>query len=133
MADRTGERPTAVILNDHFAGFRDSLSREVDGQPHWLDVDYVLATALQVIEDYTDSETGHLIFIEQSDRVTFDAQKYVKKSVAVVERKTKGTDKHPYKSAPGERWRTIPRLTAGDEMPTLVEWLAEQHRKNGVD
>lgn len=92
-------------------------------------MDYALATALQVVEDYTDNETGHLIFVEQSDRVTFDAKKYTKKSIAAVERKTKGSKKRPYEAGPGERWRTIPRVMNGGEMPTLAEWLAEQERK----
>lgn len=119
-------------MRDHYALFRNSFTWEPDCEPYWLDVDYALATALQVVEDYTDNETGHLIFVEQSDRVTFDAQKYVKKSVAVVERKTKGSKSKAYEASPGERWRTIPRLTSGDEMPTLAEWLAEQDRKNGA-
>jgi len=121
-----------VILRDSFAGFRDSFTGEIDGYPHWLEVDYALATAMQVVEDYTDNETGHLVFVEQSDRITFDTEKYTKKSVAAVERRTKGSAKKPYESSPGERWRTIPRVMHGDGFPTLKEWLAEQDRKKGV-
>jgi hypothetical protein len=118
-------------LSDSFAGFRDSFTGEVDGYAHWLDVDYALATAMQVVEDYTDNETGHLVFVEQSDRVTFDASKYTKKSIAAVERRTKGSAKKPYEASPGERWRTIPRVMDGGVLPTLFEWLAEQDRKKG--
>lgn len=116
-------------MYDHYAGFRNSFTGQVDGTPHWLDIDYALATARQIIEDYTDNETGHLVFVEQSDRVTFDAQRYTKKSVAAVERRTKGSKNKPYEAQPGERWRTIPRVMDGGEMPTLAEWLAEQERK----
>lgn len=116
-------------MQDHFAGFRDSFSFEVDAYPHWTDWDYSLATALQVIEDYTDPETGHLLFVEQSDRVTFDAIKYTKKSVAAVERKTSGKK---YKATPGERWRTKPRVMDGGEMPTLAEYIAEMERKGAL-
>lgn len=118
-----------MILQDHFAGFRDSYTFEVDGTPHWTDWDYSLATALQLVEDYTDSETGHLVFVEQSERVTFDATKYIKKSVAKVERMTNGKN---YKATPGERWRTKPVVMDGGEMPTLTEWLEEQRKKGAL-
>ena len=129
MADKTSQRPTAVILQDFYAGFRDSFSGEVDGEPVWLPWDYALANALQIIEDHTDSETGHLIWVEQSERVTFDASKFTKKSVAAVERKTKSSKSKAYEAAPGERWRTVPRTTDGGPLPTMLEWRDEQARK----
>jgi hypothetical protein len=123
VADKTSQRPIAVLLQDHYAGFRDSFTHTVDGEPVWTDWDYALATALQLIEDHTDAETGHLVWIEQSDRVTFDATRFVKKSVAATERKTNGKN---YKAQPGERWRTRPVVMNGGDMPTMTEWYEEQ-------
>lgn len=131
-AVRVSQRPTAAILQDHYAHFRDSFSYEVDGTPVWTEWDFALLNALQTIEDYTDPETGELVFVEQSDRVTYDATRYTKKSVAAVERKTKGSDKKPYKSQPGERWRTKAKVMDGGELPTLSEFIAEQEKKGVV-
>lgn len=88
--------------------------------------------AFQTIEDYTDSETGHLVWVEQSDKVTFDAKRYVKKSIAAVERKTKGSKSKAYKAQDGERWRTVPRVMGGGDMPTLSEWIEQEQKKSGL-
>ena len=123
---RVGERPTATLMHDPFYGHRDSFSGDVEREPFWLDWDYALATALQTVEDYTDAETGQLVWVEQSSRVTFDAQRYTKKSIAAIDRKTSGKN---YKAQPGERWRAKPVVMDGGDLPTMREWIEEQSDK----
>lgn len=116
-----------MLTHDPYFGHRDWFTGEVVSEPTWTEWDYALASACQTIEDFTDNETGHLVWVEQSDRVAFDATRFIKKSEAAKERKTSGKN---YKAQPGERWRTKPIVMDGGPMPTLREWLEAQSDKD---
>jgi hypothetical protein len=125
------QRPTAMLCRDYYALNRNVYSGEpIVSESMWTDWDYALAESIQFIDDYTTAE-GHLIWEAESERVTFNAKKKINKARAAIDRKTKGTEKNPYKVSDGEYWVTEPLLMRGDDWPTLSEWLDEQVRKNG--
>jgi len=123
------QRPTAVLMRDHYALHRNSYSGDVDETVVWTDWDYALAEAVQLLEDYTTPE-GHVVWEADSERVTFDAKKKISKARAAIERKTRGSKNKAYEPDLGEYWVTTPRLMHGEEWPTLEEWVLEQNEKN---
>lgn len=128
-AVRTNQRPTAFLFQDYYFGFRDWFTAEPEGDPHYTEWDFALASAMALIEDYTDNETGHLIAYEYSPRVEFTPERRIKKSKAAVDRMTNG-DK--YKPEPGESWVTKPNAIDGGDLPTISEWIkSESERKTG--
>lgn len=119
-AVRTNQRPTAFLFADYYFGFRDWWNGEPAGAPHYTEWDFALASAMALIEDYTDSETGHLIAYEYSPRVAFTPTKRIKKSKAAVEMMTNGKD---YKPSPGESWVSQPKAIDGGDLPTIREFI----------
>lgn len=130
VAVKVGQRPTAMLLHDHYALHRDPWSNKPFENVVWTDWDYVLAECIQLIEDYTTPE-GHLGWESDSERVTFDARRKINKARAAIDRKTKGSEKNPYKAQDGEYWVTSPVLMRGEDWPTIGEWFEEQAKKNG--
>lgn len=121
-----------MILQDHHAGHRDYYTGEVDGPADPTEWDYALSSAFQIIEDNQTPE-GHLRWESESDRVTFDAKRRINKARAAIERRTKGTEKVPYKPQDGEYWVTEPVLMdrgANPDWPTMSEWVEDEVRKN---
>lgn len=118
-----------MLMHDHYALHRNPWTDEPADAIVWTDWDYLLAECVQFIEDYTTQE-GHLAWESESERVTFDARRKINKARAAIDRKTKGSEKNPYKPYDGEYWVTDPVLMRGDDWPTLDEWLEEQNRKN---
>ena len=110
-------------MRDAWYGHRD-LNFEPEGdKDEWLDWDYALLTALQTIEDMTDSH-GLPVWKTQPEAMDVKAVKKIDKFQAFVERATKGTDKNPYKPEPGETW--LPDLEwrgRDEEYPTYRKYL----------
>ena len=125
------QRPTAMLARDYYALNRNAFTGEpIVSETMWTDWDYALAEAIQFIDDYTTAE-GHLLWESESERVTFNAKKKINKARAAIDRKTKGTEKNPYKASDGEYWVTEPVLMRGDDWPTIGEWFEDQSKKNG--
>lgn len=127
---RVAQRPTAMLLHDHYALHRNWFTGEADEEPTWTDWDYALAEVGQMLEDYRTPE-GHMFWEAESERVTFDARKKINKARAAIDRKTKGSKGKPYKPLDGEYWVTEPVLMEGDDWPTLEEWLEEKQAREG--
>ncbi len=90
--------------------------------------DYRLIKAHYMLEDwYRD---GVPLWIDESDRVTFDAKARVSKSRAAIERAQEADGKKKNKSY-GRYFIAEPRVMDGGEMPTREEWLEEQNSKQG--
>lgn len=90
--------------------------------------DYRLIKAHYILEDwYRD---GVPIWIDESDRITFDAKARVSKSRAAIERAQEADGKKKNKSH-GRYFVAEPRVMDGGEMPTKEEWLDEQSAKRG--
>lgn len=118
-----------MLFHDHYALHRHYKTGEVVSDVVWTDWDYSLAESAQFISDYTTQE-GHLIWEAESERITFNAKKKINKARAAIDRRTKGTEKNPYKASDGEYWVTEPVIMRGDDWPTVSEWFDEQARKN---
>ncbi len=90
--------------------------------------DYRLIKAHYILEDwYRD---GVPIWVDESDRITFDAKARVSKSRAAIERAQEADGKKKSKSY-GRYFVAEPRVMDGGEMPTREEWLEEQNSKRG--
>lgn len=95
----------------------------------WVEWDYKLFKAHYILEDwYRD---GIPIWVDESDRVTFDAKARVSKSRAAIERAQEADGKKKSKSH-GRYFIAEPRVMDGGDMPTRDEWLEEQERKKGA-
>ena len=91
--------------------------------------DYRLITAHYLLEDwYRD---GIPIWVDESDRVTFDAKARFSKSRAAIERAQEADGKKKSK-AYRKYYIVEPRVMDGGEMPTRDEWIQEQENKNGL-
>lgn len=73
---------------------------------------------------------GVPIWVDESDRVTFDAKARFSKSRAAIERAQEADSKKKSKSY-GKYYIAEPRVMDGGEMPTRDEWIDEQERKRG--
>lgn len=111
-----GHPPTAVIFSD-------------PSHKKWTAWDYKLIKAHFLLEDwYRD---GIPIWVDESDRVTFDAKARFSKSRAAIERAQEADGKKKSKSY-GKYYVAEPRVMDGGDMPTRDEWLEEQQRKRGM-
>lgn len=118
-----GQRPTAVLMRDPFFGHRDWFGDPVGDPDLWVEWDFVLASAVQVIEDLTDKH-GIPVWVSESEGVVVDAVKRIDKFQASIDRKTKGTAKKPYVPEPGESW--IPDVVSRVEgfYPSYRDYVA---------
>lgn len=111
-------------MQDHAYGFRDEWDWEqLTGEIHWLDWDYALSSALQIIEDNTD-DSGILVWEKDSDNVEIDADRKINKFDAAKTRKTSGKK---YKPLAGEYF--VPNLRLIDDekpWPDRLSWLQEK-------
>jgi hypothetical protein len=119
-----------MLMHDHYALHRDPWTGLPDSNVVWTDWDYILAECVQFISDYTTAE-GHLVWEAESDRVTFNAVRKINRARAAIDRKTKGSEKNPYKALDGEYWLTEPVLMRGEEWPSINEWFDQESAKNG--
>jgi hypothetical protein len=122
-----------IAQDDHF-GHRDPFTHEPTGEDGWTAWDYALANALQVIEDHTD-KYGILVWERDDEAVEIDAVKKIHKFQASVDRLTSGTDKKPYKPAPGEYfvpeiWSRRKDADGNEVIQTYEEWLTAMIAKD---
>lgn len=113
-----------MILGDQFALHRDPISWEEEGEPGWTPWDYALVHALQLIEDYSDSN-GLVIWEKDSADVIVEAVRKTDPFEAVKDRITGSKN---YKRQSGEYF--VPRLQLKpwvDEWPTFRDWVEEQN------
>lgn len=116
-------------MRDPWYGHRDFYFEPYGDKDEWIDWDYAIASALQTLEDMTDSH-GTLAWFRESERVDIEAKKVIDKFQASIDRRTKGTIKKPYTPDPGESW--VPQVTTrvGEE-PTYREYLERLREGNG--
>lgn len=114
-------------MQDPWFGHRDSQFREIGDRDEWIDWDFALITALQVIEDGTD-RNGLLFWETEPERMDVIAIKRIDKFQAAVDRATKGSSKRPYQPSPGEYF--VPELDLrGGEWPTYKGWVQNQREE----
>jgi hypothetical protein len=110
--------PIAVILND-------------PAHKEYTPLDFKLLKALKLKEQYMSGDFP--VWIDRSDRVTFETKYFVSGSRAALERQQYQADKAAQngKSTPsfGRMYYAVPRTKDGGDMPTMREWLEEQAEK----
>lgn len=111
-------------MQDPYFGHRDWYTgEELEDREAWIDWDFALVAALQIIEDSTD-RNGLLVWEKENERMDVKAIKKFDKFEAAVSRATKGSKNKGYTPAPGEYF--IPELDLrGGEWPTYSEYLKE--------
>ena len=83
----------------------------------YTDWDHALLRAVGYIEDYTDPNTGFIVWIDQSPKVHWKAEVSYSGSQQAIE---EYQDSH--KHEPGQIVRAIPEWDEEDP-PTLEEWI----------
>lgn len=112
-------------MRDPWYGHRDPFGGRPRGdKDEWIDWDYALITALQIIEDNTD-QNGLLRWVTDSDRVVVEAVKTQDKFQAAVDARTSGKN---YKPGHGERFYPRVQLRGG-EFPTYREYVEKHIQK----
>ena len=114
---KSGQPPTAVIFSD-------------PDHKEWTMWDYRLFKAHYVLKDWY--RNGIPVWVDESDRVTFDAKPRVSKSRAAIERASEKDSKKKTRSH-GLYYIVEPRVMDGGELPTRDEWLEEQERKTASE
>ena len=108
-------------MQDAWYGHRDFYFEPYGDRDEWVDWDYALVSALQTLEDLTD-KNGIPVWESEAEFVDIQAKKKIDKFQASIDRKTKGTEKHPYKPEPGEAW--VPDVsTRSGEWPTYRDYV----------
>lgn len=88
--------------------------------------DYKLIKAYHLHEQYMDGNFP--IWIDRSDRVTFDVKRGISRSKAAMDRhETRNQNK---KDAPGVFYYPVPRTMDGGPLPTMEEWVEQEKTKN---
>lgn len=89
--------------------------------------DMRLVKAVELYENIR-SGSGVPIYWDRSDRVVFEAESYVSKSQAALDRAEEKAANSKTKNY-GKVFYPVPRTTDGGPLPTLDEWLVEQEQK----
>lgn len=126
MAIKTGQRPTAIILRDKYAGYRDyddtfwQVQRAHEFNPNeWTEWDMALASVAQLIDDYTDKNNGQLYWVDASDKVQWE----VRSSFSGYDAAVKAEEEN-HEFLPGESLYAVPVIDENDP-PTFQEWLEQ--------
>lgn len=125
LAIKTGQRPTAMILRDKYAGYRDwdypmwdfECVQGIDAS-EWTPWDYVLASVAQLVDDYTNKHNGQLYWIDESEDVEWDIRHSYSGYDAALEREQKSRGELD----PGESLYAVPIINE-NKPPQLMDWL----------
>ena len=124
LAVKTGQRPTAMILRDKYAGYRDYDDSlwDIERAPYvdhkaWTDWDYTLASVAQIIEDYTDKNNGQLYWVDASDKVEWEVKSSFSGYEAAVD-----AERNSRELEVGESLYAVPIIDE-DDPPTFQEWI----------
>lgn len=129
LAIRTGQRPTAIIMHDRYAGHRDyddpywEVTADEIKHTSYTEWDYALIRACQFIEDYTDRDSGQLLWYDQSDEVEWETMSQYSNSQAEIARATEARGEKGLE--PGESIHAIPVFKNPDKKPTMYDWFED--------
>jgi hypothetical protein len=111
-----------MILHDTYALHRKWWDWEWKpgiGDTDWTTWDYILADVFQVIEDYTDSESGQWLPYDQSGDVYWDVKSRFSGSLAAIRKE----EERRKELKPGESLYAVPVFKDENNKPTLESWL----------
>lgn len=128
-ARKYGQRPTAMLLHDPYAGNRKhwrwmwgELWRPKPSDKDWTFWDYVLADIVEIIEGYTDPNNGQLRWIDESGDVWWDVKESYSGFDEAVENKQAKDEEHK----PGVSYYAVPIFNDNLPRPTLESWIKAQ-------
>lgn len=113
-----------MILHDVYALHRnwwDWNWKPGAGDTDWTTWDFVLADAYQVIEDYTDKQSGQWLPYDQSGDVYWDVKSHISGSLAAIEKE----QERRKELKPGESLYAVPVFGDEQNKPTLESWLKD--------
>lgn len=116
-------------MHDTHYGFRDYYTGEPTQDPEWTKWDYALASAFQVIEDFSDAN-GLLAWEKDSPKVDVLAVAKVDRFENAKERASKIASRKKGGETPGTYYVPELKLLA-KEWPTMREQVEEQIAKQG--
>jgi hypothetical protein len=91
-------------------------------------MDYHLIKAYHLKQGFMQG--AYPVWIDRSERVTFEVKSYVSKSAAAMERKEEQQANSKNKDY-GKRFYAVPVTKDGGPMPTYREWMEEEAAKKG--
>lgn len=112
-----------MLLHDVYALHRnwwDPQWKPGIGDTDWTTWDYALADAYQIIEDYTDSESGQWLPYDQSGDVYWDVKSRISGSLAAIRKAEENRELQP-----GESLYAVPVFRDDKDKPTLESWLKD--------
>lgn len=112
-----------MILHDQYAMHRRWWDESWSPGPNdkdWTDWDYLLADVYQVIEDFTDAESGQWIPYDQSGDVYWETEIKFSGALAAVQ------SEDSEKLKPGESYYAVPKFRDPDNKPTLESWARDK-------
>lgn len=122
MAIKTGQRPTAFVLRDKYAGYRDydNPRWDIERAPYvnaneYTEWDFLLASVAQILEDHTNPNNGQLRWFDESDKVEWDVKSGYSGYDAALDRDERELE-------PGEYRYATPTYDE-DDPPTFWEWI----------
>jgi hypothetical protein len=114
-----------MLLHDAYALHRkwwDPTWKPGPGDTDWTTWDYILADAYQVIEDYTDPETGQYLPYDQSGDVYWDVKSKFSGSKEAMD---KEMERRKDGLKPGESLYAVPVFVDPENKPTLETWFKD--------
>lgn len=124
-----GQRPTAMLFHDQYAMHRKWWNEWLWGEPwvpdamskDWTDWDYILSDVYQIITDFTDPESGQIMWFDQSAEVYWDVKRKSSGYMEAVENARKGDKELPA----GVTLYAVPEFMNPDNKPTMASWLKD--------
>jgi hypothetical protein len=124
-----GQRPTAMLFHDQYAMHRKPWNEWLWGEEwvpdefskDWTDWDYILADVYQLVTDFTDPESGQIMWFDQSSEVYWDVRRKSSGYMEAVENSRKGDKELP----PGVTLYAVPQFTNPENKPTMTSWLKD--------
>lgn len=113
-----------MILGDPYAMHRkwwDWTWQPGVGDTDFVDWDYILATVMQTIDDYTDKNSGQWMPFDQSGDVDWDVKSTFSGATAAIEKEQKERGDLDA----GESLYAVPSFRYPDKKPTLASWAKD--------
>lgn len=119
-------------MADDWYGHRNPFTGDPEGdKDEWLEWDYLLLNAFQIIEDFTDPDSGILQWKLEDPSLRVTAERYIHPWHEAVESKTGAKN---YKASPGERFRPVVDSARKDgSLWTMTQWFEEKAKEKAEE
>lgn len=114
-----------MLLHDPYALHRKWWDADWSPGPNdkdWTGWDYILADVCQLIEDFTDKESGAWLPYDDSGDVFWDVKSRVSGALEAIE---KEQDSRKDDLNPGERLYAVPIFDPNKPKPTIESWAKD--------